>query len=165
MTKLKAKFELYSKLQALGFTYEEAVALRRIEMTLHRWAEAECNGEIEREEIGISAGKPFRVYEPPFMSDPRFPAVPAMRKKYLIADREAGALRRLKAIVFARNARARHVDPTLTKNPFLKTPEAGDVIPYHQTDPRGCALYLLKRSDLGDSPINQVYNRGVAVCA
>jgi hypothetical protein len=37
-------------LQALGFTPTESQALRRISMTLHRWAEHECNGIIERDE-------------------------------------------------------------------------------------------------------------------
>lgn len=36
-------------LMALGFTADEAAALRRISMTLHRWAEHECNGNIERD--------------------------------------------------------------------------------------------------------------------
>lgn len=45
-------------LRALGFTYDEAEALRRISMTLHRWYEHECNGNIERDgENGD--GKPY----------------------------------------------------------------------------------------------------------
>ncbi len=148
MTKQKAKFELYSRLQDLGFTYEEAFSLRRIEMTLRRWAEQECNGEIERGDVGITAGKPFRV---------RNWGVGSFRK-WRIADREAGALKRLQSIVNARNARKFpagipdadcHVD-------FL--------FAYHQTDPRGCMLYLVKTGDLNGQAIDSVYNRGVAVC-
>src|SRR6476646_5583212 len=37
-------------LVSLGFTRAEAEALRRISLTLHRWAEHECNGTIERRE-------------------------------------------------------------------------------------------------------------------
>ena len=133
----------------MGFTYEEAVALRRIEMTLSRWAEAECNGEIERSE---KSGKPFRRCGNYVQAnDPR--------SIYFVADREAGALRRLKAIVGARNAR--------------NGPVAGDSVTahqsavffYHQTDPRGCALYLVTNAQLAGDAIDSVYTRGLAVCA
>lgn len=144
MATQKRKFDLFQRLGALGFTYEEAQSLYRIELTLHRWAEAECNGEIQREEDGPFAGQPFRHYD-----NPRIASHP-------IADREAGALKRLANIIALRNAR---------------TP--GDhnecVIPYHQTDARGCALYLLTRAQLTQDgkalPVDQYYNRGLAVCA
>ena len=142
MSTQKQKFELFQRLQALGFTYEESQQLRRIEMTLHRWAEAECNGDIQRDE---KTQKPHRPYGLGF-GDP-------------IADREAGALNRLKTIVDARNARH----------------SSDDVLPYHQGDPRGCALYLVKRSQLprethhdhklAGASLNQYYNRGLAVSA
>jgi hypothetical protein len=129
MSTQRAKFELFQRLQNLGFTYDEAAALRRIEMTLQRWAEAECGDSnehcstaIERDE---ETGKPFRVVN--YYRDVN------ISRRYPVADREAGALRRLRAIVEARNLRAHGRNP---------------VIPYHQSDPRGCALYLVKRSDL-----------------
>jgi hypothetical protein len=123
--------------------------MRRIEMTLSRWGEAMCNGEIQRDE---KTGKPFRG-------------------RYAIADREAGALKRLEKIVSARNARH---------------PESL-VHAYHQTDPRGCTLYVVRVSDLpdtndddmrrhsGDWPLKSeatrlqwalecYYTRGLAVC-
>jgi len=145
MSTQKRKFELFARLQSLGFTYEEAYSLRRIELTLTRWAERECgdgsNWAIERDE---TTGKPFNVYHGEGKS-----------RRYPIADREAGALKRLKAICDARNARQTTDD------------EAGNnVIPYHQGDCRGCAVYLLKRSDIEDGkPLDQVYYRGLAVCA
>lgn len=37
-------------LMTAGISLDDAVALRRISMTLHRWHEAECNGEIQRDE-------------------------------------------------------------------------------------------------------------------
>lgn len=40
---------LFEQLQGLGFTYDEADALRRMQMTLSRWSEHECNGNIQRE--------------------------------------------------------------------------------------------------------------------
>lgn len=148
MSTQKQKFELYSCLQALGFTFEEGQQLRRIEMTLHRWAEAECNGEIERRD---SDNKPERVIQSraPGFSNHHYP----------IADREAGALKRLKAIVDARNHRCQPVE--------MNTPQAGEWIEfYHQTDPRGCALYLITRgrAQINGHPPEQVYSSGLAVC-
>lgn len=206
MSTQKRKFELFARLQSMGFTYDEAAALRRIEMTLQRWAERECGDgsdwAIERAEpqtlalwqsvtypdglrvVAIdhsgryietvkelprhlatqnstspesypeearsilarlqrreneSAGKPFNVYhgEGP-------------RRRYAIADREAGALRRCAAIIAARNAR----NPTLGVLSF-----------YHQGDPRGCALYILRPGDVpAGEDVGCYYSRGVAVC-
>lgn len=140
MSTQKRKFELFTRLHALGFTYEEAQALRRIEMTLRRWAERECgdgsNWAIERDE---TTGRPFNVYhgEGP-------------RRRYPIADRETGALRRCAAIIAARNTR---------------NSDAGPLSFYHQDDPRGCALYILRP---GGVPAGEdagcYYARGVAVC-
>jgi hypothetical protein len=133
MSTQKRKFELFARLQSLGFTYEEAVSLRRAEMTLQRWGEELCNGTIQRDE---KTEKPFRIYGNYIQAnDPR--------SVHFIADREAGALRRVMAICGARNARIKEHDC---------------VLPYHQTDPRGCALYLVKRSDL-TSQENQIITK------
>lgn len=65
------------------------------------------------------------------------------RGRYAVADRERGALQRLGRV--------------MSRYPAL--------VSYNQGDPRGCALYILKKSDLkrGDD-ISALYNRGVAVC-
>lgn len=153
MSTQKRKFELFARLQALGFTYEEAVSLRRIEMTLQRWGELECGNDrgcIERDD---ATGKPYMTYD-----------AGNGRRRYPIADREAGALRRLSAIVEARNNRERSYDARRCS--FM-----GHVFAYHQGDCRGCNLYLVTRSQLADRqtgetlPIEQYYNRGLAVCA
>ncbi len=145
----KQKFALYARLQELGFTYEESVALRRIEMTLRRWAEAECNGEIFRSE---TTNKPFRA------QNVRGVAFGSTERIWPIADREAGALKRLAAIIDNRNLRC---SPDSLE-------DFNDVLAYHQTDPRGCMLYLVKRSDLSHGgeklPIETAYVRGLAVC-
>lgn len=152
MSTQKRKFELFARLQALGFTYEEAVSLRRIEMTLQRWGELECGNDrgcIERDEV---TGKPFFSYEMPVNGGWR-------RKRQYIADREAGALRRLARIVEARNTRS-----------ACDVLDGGYLLPYHQGDCRGCNLYLLTREQLTDRDgsalsIDQYYTRGLAVCA
>ena len=128
---------MLNRLQTLGFTSEEAYSLRRIAMALQRWAELECgtdNGHasysIERDE---TTGKPFMCV---------YPHRDSKCHRTAIADREAGALRRLAKIMAAH-------------------PE---LVSYHQTDPRGAALYILRRSDVRDGErIDSIYPRGVAV--
>lgn len=152
MSTQKAKFELFQRLQNLGFTFEESQQLRRIEMTLSRWAEREAgdgtNWAIERDE---TSGRPFMVYHGE-----------GKARRYPIADREAGALRRLGLIVDARNGREALKHMQAGGHLGDKTP--GFVLPYHQTDCRGCMVYLVTRAQLGDDKIDSVYNRGLAVC-
>lgn len=132
MTKkrLESYRQLYNRLQAAGFGPDEVDALLRIEQTLHRWAERECNGEIERDE----EGRPFASHA----------AWGGKHLAYRIPDREAGAQRRLAAIMKGH-------------------PE---YVAYEQGDPRGCALYLVKRADLseGVAYLDRSYHRGIAVC-
>ena len=62
---------------------------------------------------------------------------------YFIPDRERGALKRLAAIMA----------------PFKRR-----LVAYRQGDPRGCALYIVPKKELRGSPVEQAYNRGIAVC-
>ena len=64
------------------------------------------------------------------------------RRRHYVPDRERGALKRLAALMKGRSG----------------------LWFYHQGDPRGCALYVGKVADLGGLPVDQAYNRGVAVC-
>src|SRR3990167_7083245 len=136
-TKIENMANLLNRLADLGFSYSEAKALRRIEMTLQRWSEQECGDgndhcswAIERDEI---TSKPYRV------------VYQHSGKSYRISipDREAGALARLAKI--------------MASHPAL--------VAFHQGDPRGCALYILRQSDVGQERIDSIYTRGVAVCA
>lgn len=159
MSTQKRKFELFARLARLGFTYDESAALRRIEMTLQRWGEQECGDgneygswAIERDE---ASGKPFRVHHHYLHGRGK-----DYTTRHAIADREAGALRRLAAIVFARNNRAWALNENTGNHIFA----------YHQGDCRGCNLYLLTRAQLTDQgdkllPLDQYYTRGLAVCA
>ena len=38
-------------------------------------------------------------------------------------------------------------------------------ISYHQSDPRGWSLYLVKPAQLQEYKIGAIYNRGIAVCS
>ena len=126
----KHEYDAVAVLQRIGISEDDARALRRISMTLRRWYEHECNGTIQRDE---GTGKPRRYWE-----DSRG----VHHKSYVIPDREAGALRRLKAI--------------MARYPSLDY--------YLQGDPRGCALYVLRP---GDVPAREdkgaYYSRGIAV--
>lgn len=130
------KYEMIRRLESLGFTWEEAQKLRRIEMTLHRWSELECGDgndyaswSIERDD---TTGKPFFVTYPHNDTKSRRRAIP---------DREAGAQRRLAQIMAAH-------------------PE---LVAYEQGDCRGCALYICRKADIGTDDINSVYTRGLAI--
>lgn len=125
-------------LQSLGFTAEEAEQLRRISMTLRRWYELECGSEqgcIERDEVS---------------------GIPQWRHasdtgKYCgrpIADRETGAKKRLLNII---NAEAkRHGECRYSA--------------YIQTDPRGAALYIIRKGDVpAGEDVSAYYNRGICV--
>lgn len=115
-------------------TTSDANTLRRAEMTLHRWAKGECGDSneyrswaIERDE---TTGKPYRVTR-------YYHATPVRTHRFPIPDREAGALRRVKALC-----------------------DLLGLYFHHQTDPRGCALYV-SAEPMTDSDYSSV---GVAVC-
>jgi hypothetical protein len=82
--------ECLPHLAALGISHEDASALRRIAMTLHRWAELECGNErgaIERDE---TTGKPYWTYDA---------GANGKRGRVAIPDRERGAEKRLAKIM------------------------------------------------------------------
>lgn len=152
-TKSERLFALLTRLTSIGFTTREANTLRRAQLTLHGWDEAECGWDngyasfaIERDEV---TGKPFRL------------TYPHTGKTYrtAIPDREKGALKRIAKVVADRNTRE-----------WIGSGIAIDSLPgtlrwYHQGDCRGCALYLVKVGDIpAGAPLESCYNRGLAVC-
>lgn len=124
------KYDAIKALESAGISNVDATALRRISMTLHRWHELECgdgHGCIERDE---TTGKPY--WHNSFSG-----------RKSSIADREAGAIKRLKAI-------------------FERYPSLGY---YIQGDPRGAALYVLRPGDIPTgATADSCYSRGIVVC-
>lgn len=136
-TTQKERYEVLHRLDRLGIAYEDANALRRIALTLHRWFELECGDgndygswAIERDEV---TDKPYRCVYP--HNGPM--------KRYPIADRENGARKRLAVI--------------LAKYP--------NVHAYIQTDCRGASLYMLTAEQVAyyNRPIDSIYNNGIAV--
>lgn len=179
-------------LRALGFTRDEAESLRRISMTLHRWHERECgtdSGCIER-------GRKERVFnvetwgwDRTFFNDengtPHWADHSGDRPRYYrIPDREAGAKRRLAAILKARNDRSGENPPEDWEDceqcgsyhPAGYTGDCRDdsqrwpgdgckpLTAYIQGDPRGAALYVLRPGDVpaGESA-DAFYTRGICV--
>lgn len=141
-TKAQRVARFFNSMERLGFDYETANKLRLIEKTLQRWSELECGDgndyaswAIERNE---ETNKPFMVRHvyPRNGSEYRLITTP-------VADRETGALKRLAKIMES----------------------FPDFVYYHQTDPRGCALYIIPKDKLTDgAPIDSVYTRGFGVC-
>ena len=133
---------------SLGFTREEAEALRRISMTLQRWYERECGdgyGCIERDE---ATGKPYWLNS---YTSRRTP----------VPDRETGARRRLDAILKVRNARTLL---TPSGRAITEQDRSGVLTAYLQTDPRGAALYIIRPGDVPDGgDVSSYYTRGVCV--
>ena len=127
---------LLNTLEDLGFTYEEANKLRRISMTLQRWHELACGidgGCVERDD---KSGLTYWRSE-------------YTGKLSRFADRETGALKRLRDIVHARNIRA--------EAPLLSF--------YVQTDPRGNALYIIRPQDVPEGKdVGAYYSNGISVC-
>ena len=131
MTKKQAEryVWLLNALEAHGFTREEVDTLLRAERTLHTWAEHECNGVIQRD--GENAdGKPYWY------------SSQTGKRLGRTADREAGALRRVKALC-----------------------DSHGVMFYHQGDPRGCGLYIIHPGDVPEGQnVGGYYTRGIGIC-
>lgn len=118
--------------RGIAIPYADVCALRRIGMTLHRWAELECGDGNDYASWCISRDDDTGV---PYMErHSHHGACTVTRSR--IADREAGALKRLGAIC-----------------------QRLGLFYYHQTDPRGCALYVAKER-LGDQNYSSA---GVAI--
>lgn len=88
------KYDCIPVLTSLGISRDDAESLRRISMTLHRWHELECgtgSGAIERDE---KTGVPYW-----YNANSRYIAANDPRAYSRVPDREAGALKRLAAIM------------------------------------------------------------------
>ena len=134
MTARQSTYELIHHLNTRGInvSFDQANTLRRTQLVLQRWAEGECGDSNDYNSWLIERDETTgRPYRC------RYPHNETRCYRTRIPDREAGALRRVAAIC---------------KNLGLHY--------YHQTDPRGCALYV----DREPLPENN-YTRGVACCA
>jgi hypothetical protein len=129
-----------------GIAYSDAVALRRISITLHRWYAMECGDGNDYASWSISRGrKTAGVFEYDDDGKPYIErhAHTANQPTYtLIADRERGALKRLESI--------------MRRYPAFSS--------YVQGDPRGASLYILRAGDVpAGASIESCYTNGIAV--
>jgi hypothetical protein len=114
----------FDRLISVGISHDDAVSLRRISMTLHRWHELECgDGNNFASWCVVRGRKTGNVFEyddagTPFMEVHSHSANKATYNA--VADRERGALKRLASI--------------MARYPSLSA--------YVQTDPRGASLYI-----------------------
>lgn len=132
--------ECIDRLRAIGIAYDDAHALRRIAMTLHRWHELECGTDSGCIERGHKTGNAFESDE---NGAPYWARHSGVKTTYTrMADRERGARKRLAAII--------------ARYPGLSA--------YVQSDPRGAALYILRPGDVPEgAAVDSYYSRGVAV--
>lgn len=124
--------KLQDRLNALGVSasINDAATLCRTERTLHTWAEQECGNGNDYASWAIERDE---TTQKPYMV--RYPHT---GKSYRtpIADRETGALKRIGKLCARLGLHY-----------------------YHQTDPRGCCLYVA-REPLTDS----TYINGISCC-
>jgi hypothetical protein len=131
---------ILDSLQRAGIESEDLQPLRRISMTLRRWFELECGTGTDTVSVSIERDE---VTDKPYQRTQYMGAGNKwMDKRYPVADREKGALKRL--------------DVFRAKYPAL--------VFYVQGDPRGCALYAVPVSSIHKGErIDSIYNRGIAI--
>lgn len=133
MTATAKTHSLMNRLATRGIEldFDAVNTLRRAERTLHRWAELECGDSDDYKSYAIERDEKTGIPEM------RFYFHSGRQTSYRVADREKGAIKRIKAIC---DAHGLHF--------------------FHQSDPRGCALYV-SAEPLTDSN----YPNGVAIIA
>lgn len=136
------KYDSVTALVGAGISYDDAVALRRISMTLHRWHELECGDSNAHASWGIERDE--ETNKPYLVTHFNSPTMGTKPRRTPIADREAGALKRLDTIMRA-----------YPKFAY-----------YAQTDPRGCSLYILTEHQLATygRELESIYSQGIPVC-
>lgn len=131
---------MIDRLRSAGISKDDAWSLRRISMTLTRWHELECGDSNDYASWAIERDGDEPDSKPYMVRHGHRPGDKTTRTP--IADREAGALKRLKAIM-------------------ARYPSLGY---YVQGDPRGCALYILRPGDVpAGEDASSYYSRGLAV--
>jgi len=117
--------------RGINLPTDDVNTLRRAELVLHRWAELECGDGNNYQSWTIERDE---VTGKPFMCI--YPHTGNMRK-YPTPDREAGALRRITEVC-----------------------QRNGLHFYHQTDPRGCSLYISPEPIAAND-----YTNGIAIAA
>ena len=138
-TKKARLIHLSNALTSLGFNANEIDTLLSVERGLQRWHELECGTGDNRVSVSVErdeqTGKPFKRVQ--FQSRSGW-----IDRKTPCRDMEKSHLARLARVMEGKAVRA-----------------------YVQGDPRGCALYILRKGDVPQgADVNAYYSRGIAVC-
>lgn len=138
-TKKTRLIHLSNALASIGFNANEIDTLISVERGLHRWHELECGTGDNRVSVSVErdeqTGKPFKRVQYQTRSG-------WVDRKTPCRDMEKAHLSRLARVMVGKAVRA-----------------------YVQGDPRGCALYILRKGDVPEgADANAYYSRGIAVC-
>ncbi len=135
--------ECIAPLVRAGIERQDAYAIRRVAMTLHRWHELECGTDS----YCIVRGKWNNAtaqfdYADDGLPHYEFDGLSGRSRYSRIPDRETPALKRIAKIV--------------AKYPGLSF--------YVQGDPRGASLYIIRPGDVREGArVDSCYSNGVAV--
>ena len=138
-TKRQKTAAFFDRMTNLGFSHAETEALLKAERALTRWAELECGISDSNRSISVfrdeETGKPFYRVEYRVGNEWKTRTEPKR-------DTEKAALQTVKRIIDGK--------------PGFRA--------YHQTDPRGVSLYLIKPGDIdAGEDVARLYNRGLAM--
>jgi hypothetical protein len=139
-TKRQKTAAFFDRMTNLGFSHAETEALLKAERALTRFAELECGTSDANRSVHVfrdeETGKPFYRVEYRVGNEWKERVQPKR-------DTEKAALAKVEAIMSG-------------KTGFRA---------YHQTDPRGCALYIIRPGDIeAGENVHALYNRGIALC-
>jgi hypothetical protein len=148
----KETHKMLSRLESLGISQEDALSLRRISTVLHNWHTLECGDSSDYGSWCITRGHKYgQVFDhdddgKPFLEHHHYHRIGLNIRDYTtytrIPDRETGAKKRLEKI--------------MSRYPEL--------VPYIQTDPRGCSLYVIPKDKLDNRDASCYYSSiGTAV--
>jgi len=138
-TKKQQTARFFTLMTENGFTYDETTALLKAERALRKWGELACGTGVGNRSVHVfrdESGKPF------------------YRVQYFHAGKWRESIqpkRDTEKLALAK------VDAIMANKPGFRA--------YHQTDPRGCALYVMRPGDIepGEN-VHALYNRGIALC-
>ena len=138
-TKKQQTARFFALMAENGFTYDETTALLKAERALRKWGELECGTGDGNRSVHVfrdESGKPFYHVEYRVGNEWKESVQPKR-------DTEKAALSKVESI--------------MADKPGFRA--------YHQTDPRGCSLYIIRPGDIepGEN-IRALYNRGIALC-
>jgi hypothetical protein len=138
-TKKQQTARFFDLMAENGFTYDETAALLKAERALRKWGELACGTGDGNRSVNVfrdESGRPF--YRVQFYADRQWRESVQPKR-----DTEKAALAKVEAI--------------MARKPGFRA--------YHQTDPRGCSLYIIRPGDIeAGGNVHALYNRGIALC-